>query len=56
MFDLGASIANQLEERMSQREVAKALGITHQGVRAIECRALAKVAKRLIEIANANRR
>jgi predicted DNA-binding protein (UPF0251 family) len=51
-LELGKSIVEQLEPRMSQAEAGAKLGISREAVRRIERRALAKIAARLLEYAN----
>ncbi len=47
---IGAEIANQLPKLTGLEETAKIMGISHQMVRRIECRAFYKMQKRLREI------
>lgn len=52
-LELGKSIADKMAPGfMSQAETAAKLGISPQAVRRIERRALAKIARRLMEIRN----
>jgi DNA-directed RNA polymerase sigma subunit (sigma70/sigma32) len=48
-FELGKRLSDALPSRYTQSEVGKMLGITRQAVRRIERRALAKVAKLIME-------
>lgn len=47
---VGAAIANQLPQLQSTRDVAKALGLSHQMVRRIECQALYKLQTRMLAL------
>lgn len=48
---IGSEIAEQLDEVKSRADVAAELGISRESVRIIECRALAKIALRMKQLA-----
>jgi len=54
-FELGARLVAELPQRHSQREVARMMGVSRSAIQRSERLILAKVAKKLMEIANANR-
>jgi DNA-directed RNA polymerase specialized sigma subunit len=54
-MELGARLAAELPQRYSQREVARMMGVSRSAIQRSERLILAKVAKKLLEIAHANR-
>lgn len=46
-MEIGRAISKQLDPLLTQQQVADRLGLSYEGVRRIEYRALAKIASRI---------